>query len=137
MLVDIGNSKLSWPGGNVPLVVELTAPSVNKLSVLLENYVDVFVNDPNDPLGCTRDTEHSINMGDSQPIKQHAYRIPVHLQIIVDQQVADMLERGLVRSSTSPWSSPMVLVQKKDGNYRFCVDFRRVNSVTKDVQPMP
>ena len=43
MLVDVGNSKLSWPGGNVPLVVELTTPSVNKLSVLLENYADVFV----------------------------------------------------------------------------------------------
>ncbi|CAB4028071.1 Hypothetical predicted protein [Paramuricea clavata] len=44
MLVDVGNSKLSWPGGNVPLAVELTTPSVNKLSVLLENYADVFVN---------------------------------------------------------------------------------------------
>ena len=137
MLVDVGNSKLSWPGGNVPLVVELTTPSVNKLSVLLENYADVFVNGPNDPLGCTRDTEHSIDTGDSRPIKQRPYRIPVHLQTVVDQQVADMLERGLIRSSTSPWSSPIVLAPKKDGNYRFCVDFRRVNSVTKkDAQPM-
>ena len=49
-----------------------------------------------------------------------------------------MLVRGLIRSSTSPWSSPIVLAPKKDGNYRFCVDFRRVNSVTKkDAQPMP
>ena len=61
MLVDEGNSKLSWPSGNVPLVVELTTPSVNKLSVLLENYADVFVNGPNDPLGCTRDMEHLID----------------------------------------------------------------------------
>ena len=119
MLVDVGNSKLSWPGGNVPLVVELTTPSVNKLSVLLENYADVFVNGPNDPLGCNRDTEHSIDSGDSRPIKQRPYRIPVHLQTVVDQQVADMLERGLIRSSTSPWSSPIVLAPKKDGNYRF------------------
>ena len=120
------------------VVVELTTPSVNKLSVLLENYADVFVNGPNDPLGCTRDTEHSIDTGDSRPIKQRPYRIPVHLQTVVDQQVADMLERGLIRSSTSPWSSPIVLAPKKDGNYRFCVDFRRVNSVTKkDAQPVP
>ena len=137
MLVDVGNSKLSWPGGNVPLAVELTTPSVNKLSVLLENYADVFVNGPNDPLGCTRDTEHSINTGDSRPTKQCPYRIPVHLQTVVNQQVADMLERGLIRSSTSPWSSPIVLAPNKDGNYRFCVDFRRVNSVTKDAQPLP
>ncbi len=65
------------------------------------------------------------------------YRIPV-LQTVVNQQVAEMLERGLIRSSTSPWSSPIVLAPKKDGNYRFCVDFRLVNSVTKkDAQPMP
>ncbi len=104
----------------------------------MENYADVFVNGPNDPLGCTRDTEHLIDTGDSRPIKQRPYRIPVHLQTVVNQQVAEMLERGLIRSSTSPWSSPIVLAPKKDGNYRFCVDFRRLNSVTKkDAQPMP
>jgi hypothetical protein len=42
-----------------------------------------------------------------------------------------VIERGLVRPSNSPWSSPIVLAPKKDGDYRFCVDFRRVNSVTK------
>ena len=49
-----------------------------------------------------------------------------------------MLERGIIRASNSPWSSPIVLAPKKDGDYRFCVDFRRVNSVTKkDTHPMP
>ena len=49
-----------------------------------------------------------------------------------------MIERGVIRSSNSPWSSPIVLAPKKDGDYRFCVDFRRVNSVTKkDAHPMP
>ena len=140
MMVDIGNSTLSWPSDNIELVVESTTPGVNKLSVLLENYADVFVNGPNDPLGCTRDTEHVIDTGDSRPIKQRPYRIPVHLQAVVNQQVEDMLERGLIRPepSASPWSSPIVLAPKKDGNYRFCVDFQRVNSVTKkDAQPMP
>ena len=56
----------------------------------------------------------------------------------MDRQVNDMLERGLIRPSNSPWSSPIVLARKKDGDYRFCVDFCRVNSVTKkDAQPMP
>ena len=135
MLVDVGNLKLSWPGGDVPLVVELTTPSVKKLSVLLENYADVFLNDPNDPLGCTQDTEHSIDTGDSRLTKQCPYQISVHLQTVVNQQVADMLEQGLIRSSTSPWSSPIVLAPKKDGNY--LLDFRQVNSVMKDAQPMP
>ena len=49
-----------------------------------------------------------------------------------------MLENGVIRRSTSPWSSPIVLVQKRDGSWRFCIDFRRVNAVThKDAYPLP
>ena len=57
---------------------------------------------------------------------------------MVDQQVEEMLARGLIRPSNSPWSSPIVLAPKKDGDYRFCVDFRCLNAVTrKDAYPMP
>ena len=128
MVVDIANSKLTWSTGEVAL----------KLSVLLENYSDIFVNGPNDPLGRTTLAEHPIDTGDSRPVKQRPYRIPVHLNAVVNNQVNDMLERGIIRASNSPWSSPIVLAPKKDGDYRFCVDFRRVNSVTKkDAHPMP
>ena len=142
MLVDVANSRLSWPTGAVPLIIETTTPTVNKLSVLLESYSDVFVNGPNDPLGRTTRAEHYIDTRDSRSVKQRPYRIPVHLHAVVNKQVNkqvnDMLERGLIRPSNSPWSSPIVLAPKKDGNYRFCVDFRRVNSATKkDAYPMP
>ena len=138
MVVDIANSKLTWSAGEVALEIETTAPTVNKLSVLLENYSDIFVNGPNDPLGRTTLAEHPIDIGDSRPVKQRPYRIPVHLNAVVNNQVNDMLERGIIRASNSPWSSPIVLAPKKDGDYRFCVDFRRVNSVTKkDAHPMP
>ena len=70
MTVDVGNCNPSWTGGDMPLVVEHTIPSVNKLSVLLENYSDVFVNSPNDLLGCARDSEHIIDNGDSCPATQ-------------------------------------------------------------------
>ena len=137
MIVDIVNGKLSWPTGESQLVIETSAPTVNKLSVLLETYSDIFVSGPNDPLGRTTRAEQSIDTGDSRPVKQRPYRIPVHLNKVVDRQVNDMLERGLIRPN-SPWSSPIVLAPKKDGDYRFCVDFRRVNLVTKkDAQPMP
>ncbi|CAB4034456.1 Retrovirus-related Pol poly, partial [Paramuricea clavata] len=138
MVVDIANSKLTWPSGEVALVIETTAPTVNKLRVLIDNYSDIFVSGPNDPLGRTTLAEYSIDTGDSRPVKQRPYRVPVHLNTVVNKQVNDMIERGAIRSSNSPWSSPIVLDPKKDGDYRFCVDFRRVNSVTKkDAHPMP
>ena len=49
-----------------------------------------------------------------------------------------MLEQGVIKSSSSPWASPIVLVKKKDGKYRFCVDYRKLNQVTKkDAHPLP
>ncbi|CAB4038951.1 Retrovirus-related Pol poly from transposon, partial [Paramuricea clavata] len=67
MVVDIANSKLTWPSGEVALVIETTAPTVNKLSILLDNYSDIFVSGPNHPLGRTTLAEHSIDTGDSRP----------------------------------------------------------------------
>ena len=139
MVVDIGHERLSWASAQTPLLPEAAAPTINQLSVLLEKYSQVFVNGPDDPLGRTCAVEHSIDTGESRPIKQRPYRIPVHLHHVVDQQVEEMLARGLIRPSNSPWSSPIVLAPEKDGAYRFCVDdFRHLNAVTrKDAYPMP
>ena len=102
MVVDLANSKFTWSTGEVALKIETTAPTVNKLSVLLENYSDIFVNGPNDPLGRTTLVEHPIGTGDSRPVKQWPYRIPVHLNAVVNNQVNDMLERDIIRASNSP-----------------------------------
>ena len=49
-----------------------------------------------------------------------------------------MLDKGVIREFQSPWSSPVVIVKKKDGSYRFCVDYRKLNDVTwKDCYPLP
>ena len=91
----------------------------------------------NDELGTT-DVTHSIDTGDHPPIKQPPRRIPYALRQTVDEMVDDMLRQEVIQPTSSPWGSPVVLVKKKDGSLRFCVDYRRLNSVTKrDVYPLP
>ncbi|KAL5015646.1 hypothetical protein ScPMuIL_007270, partial [Solemya velum] len=82
-----------------------------------------------------------VKTGSALPIKQRAYRLPVHKREEVDKQVESMLEQGIVSPSLSPWASPIVLVEKKHDthkSYRFCVDYRKLNKVTKvDAYPLP
>lgn len=83
-------------------------------------------------------TRHTIDTGSAHPIRQKPYRVaPSERQVITDQ-IKEMLHKGVIRESSSPWAAPVILVQKKDGSWRFCVDYRRLNSVTKkDVYPLP
>ena len=79
-----------------------------------------------------------IDTGDKQPIKQRVRRMPFALRQEVARQLRLMQESGVIQPSRSPWASPVVLVRKKDGSNRFCVDYRRLNSVTKpDRYPLP
>lgn len=89
-------------------------------------------------LGATSKVQHIIDTGDSRPIKQRYYPISPHNQKIMDRELEDMLAQGIVERSNSAWSSPVVLVKKPDGSVRFCVDYRKLNQVTKrDAYPLP
>ncbi|UYV66396.1 hypothetical protein LAZ67_4001541 [Cordylochernes scorpioides] len=82
--------------------------------------------------------KHRIHTGDHPPIKQRPYRVSKREREIMQKEVDTMLERKVIQPSESPWSAPVVLVKKKDGTWRFCVDFRRLNHITKkDVYPLP
>lgn len=104
---------------------------------LLVKYESVFSRSSDD-LGQTDRVKHRINTGSSAPIRQPPRRQPFGKREIERQEIEKMLEKGVIEPSNSPWASPIVLVTKKDGTTRFCVDYRRLNDVTvKDAYPLP
>ena len=83
-------------------------------------------------------TTYKIETGEPPPIRQYPRRLLYHVREEVNRQVNDMLAQGVIQPSTSPWSSPIVLVKKKDGSYRFCIDYHKLNLITKnDANPLP
>ena len=72
-----------------------------------------------------------IDTGTHEPIKRRPYRTPLKQRKMVDLAIDEMMQAGIIERSNSPWGFPIVLVEKKDGTKRFCVDFRALNRVTK------
>jgi hypothetical protein len=116
----------------------LSAQQRLELQDLLEKFADIFAVDKSD-LGRTNLVQHKIETGDAEPVKP-AYRprMPYSQMKISKAEIDRMCEIGIARPSKSPWTSPMVMVRKKDGSWRLCVDFRRLNKVTKkDAYSLP
>lgn len=110
---------------------------LGSLNVLLSEHSDVFELDRSE-LGYSALVQHQIDTGDSAPIKQQPYRTPIVQRDRIARLIKEMQQQGIVKPSSSPWASPVVLVPKKDGSTRFCVDYRQLNRVTKkDVYPLP
>jgi len=81
---------------------------------------------------------HQIDTGDARPMRQTLQRQPCHLLDKIDENVVKMVEAGVIEPSCSPWTSNIVVVSKKNGSLRFCVDYRKLNSVTRrDAYPLP
>jgi hypothetical protein len=102
---------------------------------VLLKYADIFHHDEDNDFKSTDIIQHRSETGDAIPIKKPQYPIPFAVREEVDRQVKVMLEKGVIRPSSSPWQSPVILVPKKSesGNpkYSFCVDYRGLNAVTK------
>ena len=117
--------------------VGLTLDERAEVRKLLLEFSDVFSSGDHD-IGRTSLAEHSITTGDSRPIKVPPRRLPVGKRLDAEQMITNMKTQGLIEASCSPWSSPLVLVRKKDGTLRCCVDYRLLNNVTiKDSYPLP
>ena len=101
---------------------------------LIESFPMLFPDIPT----CTPVIEHDIDVGGALPSKQHAYRVNPRKRELLQKEVDYLLANGFAEPSFSAWSSPCLLVNKPDGTFRFCTDFRRLNSVTKpDCFPLP
>lgn len=89
-------------------------------------------------LGRTHLITHVINTGDAAPIRQRYYRMSPEKQRILVEQLDEMLKEDVVEPCESPWSSPVLLTPKKNGELRFCLDSRKLNSITKkDAYSLP
>ena len=105
------------------------------LEPVLVKYAHLFHDEETNDLKGTDVIEHEIQVGEAKPIKRPPYRTPFALRGVMKAQIENMLKKGVIWESNSPWQAPAILVPKRnpDGKpkFRFCVDFRALNSVTK------
>ena len=99
-----------------------------------EKYKDVIQDVP----GKTQIVQHDICTGDAVPIRLPLYRLSHYSQEVMREEIRTLLDQEIIRPSKSPWVAPIVLVKKKDGTQRMCVDYRKLNKVTiNDPYPLP
>jgi transposase InsO family protein len=115
----------------------LTASEEKEFKQFLMQHKTVFAADDAD-LGRTSVVQHDIDTGNTHPIRQPHRRLPMAQQEVCDKEIQSMLDKGVIERGQSPWASPVVLVKKKDGSVRFCVDYRKLNAATTfDAYPLP
>ena len=117
---------------------ELTSAQLSRLQELLKKHLHVF-SSGDDDLGYTTSAKHGIDLtGDDRPIRVPHRRVPPHLQQEVKEHLEKWLKQGIIRESKSAWAFQSVLVRKKDGKLRLCIDYRPLNKIThKDAYPLP
>lgn len=113
--------------GDTPLKSLETPPSA--ISALLDSFEDVFTKPQRLPP--TRLQDHAIHLAPATgPVNVKPYRYPYFQKQVMEQLVNEMLSEGSIRPSTNPFSSPVLLVRKKDGSWHFFVDYRALNAIT-------
>ena len=122
--------------------IQFDSPSLTKQQLerardLLVQYADVFAFS-DEELGGTDIIQHEIPLTDETPVRQRYRRLPPSQYEEVKAHIRQLLDQGVIRESSSPYSSPLVIVRKKDGRLRMCVDYRLLNKKTrKDAYPLP
>ena len=117
--------------------LDISDTNKKALRAVILSYRDVFSMDDSD-LGFCDTMKHVIDTGTSAPIKQKYRRLNPPVKDKVNEELIRMEKQGVIERSISPWCSPLVPVRKKDGRIRICIDFRKLNAVTKfNSYPLP
>ena len=109
--------------------IYLTLPQLNDAIELLLKYEDCFVG-ASGKVGWTYQATHSIETGVHWPVKQPPHRTSFEEKEQIERQLFELLLEGKIQASNPPWASPVLLIKKKDGSCRFCIDYRRLNEAT-------
>ena len=122
---------------DIHIETELSELQTNQLKNLLKKHVDVFSKNDAD-IGDCQLIKQRIDLENTTPFKQRHRRIPPAMIEEVRQHLAQLLAAGIIRKSKSPWASNIVLVRKKSGKLRMCVDYRMLNQrIIKDAYALP
>jgi len=123
----LGSPRTDFPSTN--RLHSITNTDRPLLDQLLNSFQDVF--DPPTGLPPARECDHHIHLvPNTSPVVVRPYRYPQLQKDVLEEQCTKMLEQGIIRPSTSPFSAPVLLVKKQDGTWRFCVDYRALNDKT-------
>ena len=123
--------------GGLDILKDWLEETAAKARRLLMEFHSAFSLEPGE-MGCTDTTKHTIELSNEEPFKERFCRIAPPLVEEVRKNIQEMLDGGAIRPSQSPWCNAVVLVRKKDGSLRFCIDFRKLNDRTKkDSFPLP
>jgi hypothetical protein len=107
-------------------------------NIIFHEYPDLIAS-TEDPIGVVTRCEHEIKLkADAKPFKEKVRRVPVHLKEEFEKDLDRMIERGVISPSNADFASPVVLVRKKTGELRICIDYRKLNDISiKDNYPLP
>ncbi|XP_072172659.1 uncharacterized protein [Diadema setosum] len=113
---------------------ELSNAERKELVGLVKGFADVMTDVP----GHTNLAQHTVQLKTEEPIRSRPFPVPQSMRETIQEEVNTMLDMKVIEPSMSPYAAPVVLVPKKDGKVRFCVDYRKLNSVTViDNEPIP
>ncbi|KAK7096255.1 hypothetical protein V1264_005571 [Littorina saxatilis] len=133
-LLELGDLHKKEGVDDVKLGPDLTEDQQKELHDFMGDFTHRFSDVP----GSTSLVEHEVHLTSDVPVRSKPYPIPFQARESLKKDIDNMLKMEVIRESSSPYSSPVVVVKKKDGTNRVCIDFRKVNKITVfDPEPMP